>query len=59
MMTATNQLPSEEVIQKALNRLTSIFLNRWFGVFYLATLVYNVAVKGQYSFGLSPTFMSL
>ena len=45
MMTAINQLPGEEVIQKALNRVTPIFLNRWFGVFYLATVVYNVRVK--------------
>ena len=59
MMTATSQLPGEEVIQKASNRPTSIFLNGWFAVLYLAAVVYNVAVKRQYSLGLPPTFMSL
>ena len=53
MMTAMNQLPGEEVIQKASDRATSIFLNRRLGVFYLVTVVYNVAVKR------SPVFMSL
>lgn len=37
---------------------TSIFFNRWFGIFYLATMVYNVAIKGENSLYVSPAFMS-